>query len=167
MGWRYASVSSRDVYQVTPANARRSAGPATQPMVEIAHVRERMPDPITVVTTWAVAVRTVPASSAYSSEGLVGAITHLSKVLHYWQSSASRCCLPGLHVAASHNAKAVNDTYTPYCSNYASCSKHELLQKLDAQALANLSRNLAKDALPLTKVVVSRQTRHDFSSYLL
>ena len=51
LGWRYASVSSRDVYQVTAANANRNAGPATQPMVEIAHVRERMPDPITVVIT--------------------------------------------------------------------------------------------------------------------
>lgn len=51
MGGRYASVRSRDVYHVIAAKASRSAGPAIQPMVEMAHDSERMPDPITVVIT--------------------------------------------------------------------------------------------------------------------
>lgn len=49
LGWRYACVSSKDVYSVTAAKASRSAGPAIHPMVEMAHASDSIPDPITVV----------------------------------------------------------------------------------------------------------------------
>lgn len=63
-GCRYASANKCDVYHVTAANAIRTAGPAIQPMVEIAHGSDKTPEPITVVMMCAVIVMEVPEHSA-------------------------------------------------------------------------------------------------------
>lgn len=52
------------VYQVTTANAKSMAGPATYPTVDRAHVRDKTPDPMTEVMICAVTVKEVPAHIA-------------------------------------------------------------------------------------------------------
>ena len=49
------------MYQVTAPKLKSMAGPAIQPMVEMLHDSDKMPDPMTAVMMWAVAVSQVPA----------------------------------------------------------------------------------------------------------
>jgi hypothetical protein len=45
-------------------NAKRTAGPATQPICAIAHASDRTPEPITAVIICALAVNHVPSNSS-------------------------------------------------------------------------------------------------------
>ena len=65
MGCLYASASNQEQYTVTAANMSRMIGPAIQPMVEVAHAKDRIPDPMTAVMMWAAAVQYVPATQQW------------------------------------------------------------------------------------------------------
>ena len=61
LGLPCASANSSDVYHVTGANIKRTAGPAIQPMVEVDHARASSSEPTLDVMMWAAAVTQVPA----------------------------------------------------------------------------------------------------------
>ena len=54
------SANNLDVYHETREKAARMAGPATHPRVDIAHARDKTPDPMTEVIMCAVVVKEVP-----------------------------------------------------------------------------------------------------------
>lgn len=55
-------------------NAKRTAGPATQPICAIAHASDRTPEPITAVIICALAVNHVPSNSSNQNHSKISTI---------------------------------------------------------------------------------------------
>ena len=59
------------VYHETRENIARMAGPAIHPRVDIAHARDKTPDPMTVVMICAVIVEELPAHIAWLARAVL------------------------------------------------------------------------------------------------